>query len=65
MARKAIFGVLRFPTRAQSEVEMDDHKMYYGKRDLWPILARSGFKPSQIRLKYHKFGLNLFAAASK
>lgn len=47
------------------KVEMDDHKMYYGRRDLWPILVRSGFKPSQIRLKYHKFGLNLFAAARK
>ena len=46
-------------------VEMDDHKMYYGKRDLWPMLVRSGFKPSEIRLKYHKFGLNLFAAARK
>jgi SAM-dependent methyltransferase len=46
-------------------VEMDDHKMYYGKRDLWPILVRSGFKPSQIRLRYHKFGLNLFAVARK
>jgi SAM-dependent methyltransferase len=47
------------------KVEMDDHKMYYGKRDLWPLLVRSGFKPSQIRLGYHKFGLNLFAAARK
>jgi SAM-dependent methyltransferase len=47
------------------KVEIDDHKMYYGKRDLWPILVRSGFKPSQIRLRYHKFGLNLFAAARK
>jgi SAM-dependent methyltransferase len=47
------------------KVEMDDHKMYYGKRDLWPILVRSGFKPSQIRLRYHKFGLNLFATARK
>jgi SAM-dependent methyltransferase len=47
------------------KVEMDDHKMYYGKRDLWPVLVRSGFKPSQIRLMYHKFGLNLFAAARK
>lgn len=44
-------------------VEMDDHKMYYGKRDLWPVLVRSGFKPSQIRLTYHKFGMNLFAEA--
>jgi SAM-dependent methyltransferase len=47
------------------KVEMDDHKMYYSKRDLWPILVRSGFKPSQIRLRYHKFALNLFAAARK
>jgi SAM-dependent methyltransferase len=47
------------------KVEMDDHKMYYGKRDLWPILVRSGFKPSEVRLRYHKFGLNLFATARK
>ena len=47
------------------KVEIDDHKMYYGKRDLWPMLVRSGFKPSQIRLTYHKFGLNLFAVAKK
>lgn len=47
------------------KLEIDDHKMYYDKRDLWPILVRCGFKPSQIRLRYHKFGLNLFAAAKK
>jgi SAM-dependent methyltransferase len=47
------------------KVEMDDHKMYYGRRDLWPLLVQSGFRPSQIRLRYHKFGLNLFAAAQK
>ena len=42
-------------------VEMDDHKMYYDKRDLWPLLVQAGFKPSLISLRYHKFGLNLFA----
>jgi SAM-dependent methyltransferase len=47
------------------EVEMDDHKMYYDKRDLWPLLIRAGFKPSQIQLSYHKLGLNLFATATK
>ena len=46
-------------------LEMDDHKMYYDRRDLWPLLVRAGFKPSGIRLSYHKFGLNLFAAARK
>lgn len=45
------------------KIEMDDHKMYYSKRDLWPLLIRAGFKPSQIQLSYHKFGLNLFAEA--
>ena len=47
------------------KLEIDDHKMYYQKRDLWPILVRAGFRPSQIRLRYHKFGLNLFAVARK
>jgi SAM-dependent methyltransferase len=46
-------------------VEMDDHKMYYDKRDLWPLLVRAGFRPSAIRLSYHKFGLNLFAVATR
>jgi SAM-dependent methyltransferase len=47
------------------KVEMDDHKMYYDKRDLWPLLVRAGFRPSEIRLNYHKFGLNLFATANR
>jgi SAM-dependent methyltransferase len=47
------------------KTEMDDHKMYYDVRDLWPLLVRAGFAPSALRLRYHKFGLNLFAAATK
>lgn len=47
------------------KTEMDDHKMYYDKRDLWPLLVRAGFLPSALRLRYHKFGLNLFASATK
>jgi SAM-dependent methyltransferase len=46
-------------------VEMDDHKMYYDKPDLWPLLVRAGFRPRGIKLRYHKFGLNLFAVARK
>lgn len=48
-----------------SRLEMDDHKMYYDKRDLWPLLVRAGFRPSLIKLRYHKFGLNLFAVARR
>jgi len=47
------------------KLEMDDHKMYYDKRDLWPLLVRAGFKPSNIHLGYHKFRLNLFAVARR
>jgi len=38
--------------------EMDDHKAYYDPRDLWPMLVRAGFRPSMIRCRRHKFGLN-------
>jgi SAM-dependent methyltransferase len=41
--------------------EMDDHKMYYDPRDLWPHLVRAGFRPSRTRCFSHKFGLNTFA----
>ena len=46
-------------------IEMDDHKAYYDGRDLWPLLVRAGFKPSAIRLRRHKLGLNLFAVARR
>jgi SAM-dependent methyltransferase len=42
--------------------EMDDHKMYYDVRDLWPLLVQAGFLPSRIRCFPHKLGLNTFAA---
>jgi SAM-dependent methyltransferase len=41
--------------------EMDDHKAYYDPRDLWPMLVKAGFKPSQISCHRHKFGLNTAA----
>jgi len=42
--------------------EMDDHKAYYDVPDLWPLLVRAGFLPSEIECFSHKFGLNTFAA---
>jgi SAM-dependent methyltransferase len=46
-------------------LEMDDHKAYYDRRDLWPLLVRAGFTPHLIRLRRHKLGLNLFAVARR
>jgi SAM-dependent methyltransferase len=45
--------------------EMEDHKMYYDVRDLWPLLVQVGFTPSRIQCFPHKFGLNTFAACTK
>jgi SAM-dependent methyltransferase len=42
--------------------EMNDHKAYYDPRDLWPMLVRAGFRPQDIQISRHKFGLNTFAA---
>jgi SAM-dependent methyltransferase len=44
--------------------EMDDHKMYYDPRDLWPLMVRAGFAPHAIRCFRHKFFLNTFAVAT-
>jgi SAM-dependent methyltransferase len=41
--------------------EMEDHKMYYDPRDLWPLLVRAGFRPSHIRVFKHKFRFATFA----
>jgi SAM-dependent methyltransferase len=48
-----------------SPEEMDDHKMYYDPRDLWPLLVKAGFRPRDIRCFRHKFGLNTFARCRK
>jgi SAM-dependent methyltransferase len=45
--------------------EMDDHKMYYSKRDLWPMLVKAGFKPSRIQMSYTGGWMTLLSAATK
>jgi SAM-dependent methyltransferase len=50
-----------FRLRLSPAAEMDDHKMYYDVKDLWPMLVAAGFRPSRIECFSHKFGLNTFA----
>jgi len=57
------FSAFRLATSPAAE--MDDHKMYYDQRDLWPLIVRAGFLPSCIQMQYHKLGLNLFAVCRK
>jgi SAM-dependent methyltransferase len=44
--------------------EMNDHKCYFDVKDLWPLLVRAGFAPSDIRCFSHKYGLNTFAVCA-
>ncbi len=58
---KPLLELAAFRLGVSPAEEMDDHKRYYDPRDLWPLLVRAGFRPSQIGCHRHKFGLNTFA----
>jgi 2-polyprenyl-3-methyl-5-hydroxy-6-metoxy-1,4-benzoquinol methylase len=58
---KRYLELATFRLRLGAASEVDDHKMYYDVRDLWPMLVAAGFRPSGIRCFPHKFGLNTFA----
>jgi SAM-dependent methyltransferase len=58
---KPLLELAAFRLGVSPAEEMDDHKLYYDPRDLWPMLVRAGFRPSLIRCRRHKFGLNTSA----
>lgn len=62
---KQLLEFSAFQLGLRGALEIEDHKRYYDVRDLWPCLVKAGFKPGQIRLRYHKFGLNLFGVCRK
>jgi ubiquinone/menaquinone biosynthesis C-methylase UbiE len=41
--------------------EMNDHKMYYNPRDLWPLLIKAGFRPQDVRCHKHWLRVNTLA----
>ena len=63
---KPVLEFLAFKIKdKQANIEMDDHKMYYDEKTLWPMLVNAGFKPSKINLKRTKFFFSLYAKATK
>lgn len=62
---KLVLENLAFHWGLSPKCEMDDHKMYYSKRDLWPMLVRAGFKPSCIKMSYTNFWMTLLASNKK
>lgn len=49
----------------QAHLEMNDHKMYYDEKTLWPMLIEAGFEPKSLRLKRIKLFCSLYACATK
>lgn len=45
--------------------EMDDHKEYFNKKELWKMLVKAGIKPSSIKVKIGKFGITRTAVIKK
>jgi ubiquinone/menaquinone biosynthesis C-methylase UbiE len=64
---KPILEFLAFRIRLSDTeaIAMDEHRMYYAPRDLWPLLVRTGFLPSEIRCYRHWLRLNTFAVCRK
>ena len=62
---KAALEFAAFRLGVSPAAEMDDHKIYFDPRDLWPLLVTAGFKPSAITCRRHKFGLNTYAVCRK
>ncbi len=62
---KFFLEISAFKLGLSPKKEIDDHKMYYDKKDLWPLLVKAGFKPSSVEMSYYKLGLNLFAGCKK
>jgi SAM-dependent methyltransferase len=62
---KPVLEFSAFKLGTSPACEMNDHKMYYSKRDLWPMLVKAGFWPSRIRIKYTAMWMTLLAAAAK
>ncbi len=61
---KPFLELAAFRLGLTSPSEIDDHKAYYNRRELWRLVVSSGFKPSRVECHSHKFGLNTFAVCT-
>jgi len=62
---KFVLEILAFKLNLSPIDEINDHKMYYNKKDIWPMLIKAGFKPINIKIKYHKLFSNTICYAKK
>jgi ubiquinone/menaquinone biosynthesis C-methylase UbiE len=59
------FVAFRINIQSQIFESMNDHKIYYDEKTLWPMLVKAGFQPRYIKLRRIKFFCSLYAYVSK
>ncbi len=62
---KSVLEFFAFVLKIAPIEEMQDHKFYFNKKQLWQLLVDSGFKPASIKIKYNKFGMTTGATIKK
>ncbi len=55
--------VFAFKLNLSPADEMEDHRRYYNKRELWLEIRAAGFQPSKLKVRRHKLGCAIFAIA--
>lgn len=58
---KIYLEMAAFRLRLAPVEEMEDHKFYFNKHELWLLVRSAGFQPSTIKIKRKKLGLNTSA----
>lgn len=58
---KVVLEFFSFVLKIAPIEEMQDHKAYYNKKELWMLLVKSGYEPGSIKIKRDKFGMTTTA----
>jgi 2-polyprenyl-3-methyl-5-hydroxy-6-metoxy-1,4-benzoquinol methylase len=61
---KTLLEFLAFKLKVAPAYEINDHKRYFSKSELWIFLRSAGFKPENIKMKTIKFGTCSYAIIS-
>lgn len=60
---KRILEILAFKLHLSPADEMEDHRRYYNKKELWLEIRAAGFFPSKIKVRRHKLGGAIYSIA--
>jgi SAM-dependent methyltransferase len=62
---KTLLELLAFKLKIAPAYEINDHKMYFSKSELWTLIRTAGFTPEHIKVKTIKFGTCTYALISE